>query len=615
MKEHKSEKELITAVIDLAASRREPISSSGELDEWLSFDAIVQALKELCNQLFIDKHIEQNCYQILLKMSAESERHLTWWEKIDMMEKYFAQSPGTGTGSRKHSKKTTSMRSLPTPSPNLIRLVESERSIKVKPTSVPETSASALREANELSMLLNGTYGFQADRALTSSRETRDRMNLSLYSHVSPERSRADYTSSAVRHIHFQEAITDLSGQQQQQANAPRQYQQWRAVDEEEPRHALSGMHSNVSKAEASLSEIQQQSTPVPHSTISHRQSDWTLSPSVIHHHNSLVAETPVVGDVSIRVPSLPPRAPPAGDNTLVTAAVSTSMSSTVQEGAGKVRSRAFSDLLNGSAAMRKNLNGGTTSTNQSSEGGAGSGRVRARSESPRRSPPRHALPAEDGYLSEHSPLHRHLAGPAATPQPGVSRSARKGLFGSPPVPSPAPPQLRQHSQLPSTLGSTLRHRTPGRAVPLVLQGRHGAGGVYTPEGHINFDDLDIDARDMQHSFGSTSNVISNLASSDSSTLSSEHMLHTVTSTTRILVLFHRWLLQRSNHHSEHFSDPRNAAVMLAAHFSGLNDFVSSLFGLEQWLRGKMKLIAVTEAKAFVFRIWNLQYGVSAQSR
>ena len=230
---------------------------------------------------------------------------------------------------------------------------------------MPEPSASALREANELSMLLNGTYGFQADRALTSSRESRDRMHLSLYSHVSPERSRADYTSSAVRHIHFQEATTDHSGQQQQ-ANAPRQYQQWRAVDEEEPRHALSGMHSNVSKAEVSLSEIQQQSTPVPHSTISHRQSDWTLSPSVIHHHDSLVAETPVVGDVSISVPSLPPRAPPSGDNTLVTAAVSTSMSSTVQEGAGKVRSRAFSDLLNGSAVMRKYLSSGTTSINLS---------------------------------------------------------------------------------------------------------------------------------------------------------------------------------------------------------------------------------------------------------
>ena len=139
---------------------------------------------------------------------------------------------------------------------------------------------------------------------------------------------------------------------------------------------------------------------------------------------------------------------------------------------------------------------------------------------------------------------------------------------------------------------------------------------MYTPEGHIDINALDFDTRILQgHAAYETNGGGDHPLSSDLSLASAEGLVDTITSTTRILILFHRWLLRRSDHHSLHYDDDRNAALMLISHFDGMNNFVTSLFGLEQWLRDKMKLIVRTEAKAFIFRTWNLKYGVSAKSR
>jgi hypothetical protein len=44
MNAHKDEIGIITAVIDLAASRREPVNAYGDYDEWLTFEALCSAL-------------------------------------------------------------------------------------------------------------------------------------------------------------------------------------------------------------------------------------------------------------------------------------------------------------------------------------------------------------------------------------------------------------------------------------------------------------------------------------------------------------------------------------------------------------------------------------------
>jgi hypothetical protein len=205
--------------------------------------------------------------------------------------------------------------------------------------------------------------------------------------------------------------------------------------------------------------------------------------------------------------------------------------------------------------------------------------------------------------------------------------TGKKTLFDSPTQPTPPPKHHHHHydSKTANTSSSPEVAYTPGlvrsgiapfvpytpsKVVPWVLQGAHGGGGVYTPEGHINVDALDFDPRVLQRG-----GYAHNNADPEAQLAAEGEFIGTITSTTRILIIFHRWLLQRSDHNNVHFGDDRNSALMLAAHFGGVDDFVSSLFGLEQWLRDKMRLIVNTEAKAYVFRTWNLKYGVSAQSR
>ena len=48
----------------------------------------------------------------------------------------------------------------------------------------------------------------------------------------------------------------------------------------------------------------------------------------------------------------------------------------------------------------------------------------------------------------------------------------------------------------------------------------------------------------------------------------------------------------------------RSYAVFLHYHFSFLSDFVSSLFGCEEWLRAQMRRMVAREATAEMFDAW-----------
>lgn len=45
-------------------------------------------------------------------------------------------------------------------------------------------------------------------------------------------------------------------------------------------------------------------------------------------------------------------------------------------------------------------------------------------------------------------------------------------------------------------------------------------------------------------------------------------------------------------------------AIMLHAHMTTLSDFISSLFGCEEWLRKKIKFLLASEAVAETFSLW-----------
>lgn len=463
-------------------------------------------------------------------------------------------------------------------------------------------------------------------------------------SHIGP--------SSSARRIHFQEdpATPDYLQRHEQHSEGlgNKEYllssvmEKVSSIEKETQltKDILSGMYrKGRGKSDATTTEQPSnndtvnpaEQTPQQKELHKHDRGDWTLSPSVIHNNMSTIADTPMVPSAHHAKTKLPaaaaqPPAPAPVHNASheMNQSNNTQASSDTTYHAARTKSRAFSDLLRHSSAMSKYMGLGNQQSSPR----------RAQSTSPSRQPVPPTPPArDDADLSRASaPRRSHLD---TTPE--VSQSSRKKvLFDSP---SFSPPTHHRPSGTHSTMhvGShstsaepitprsssfAARHpstftATPSRVVPLALQGKHGAGGLYTPEGHIDLNALDFDARVLQsHAAYANSMSGMDLSADLSHTMgSAEGLVDTITSTTRILIIFHRWLLRRSDHNNVHFDDDRNAALMLICHFEGMNNFVTSLFGLEQWLRDKMKLIVRTEAKAFVFRTWNLKYGVSAKSR
>ncbi|KAJ1407373.1 hypothetical protein B484DRAFT_403852 [Ochromonadaceae sp. CCMP2298] len=75
---------LLKSAVDLAASR-----SAHEDDCWLHLADIASALTEVCSSgPGVSRQSEQHMYQVLLRMSADSERHLSWWERLEHTRRY-----------------------------------------------------------------------------------------------------------------------------------------------------------------------------------------------------------------------------------------------------------------------------------------------------------------------------------------------------------------------------------------------------------------------------------------------------------------------------------------------------------------------------------------------
>eukprot|EP01034_Spumella_vulgaris_P031531 gene31531-38945_t len=90
-----------------------------------------------------------------------------------------------------------------------------------------------------------------------------------------------------------------------------------------------------------------------------------------------------------------------------------------------------------------------------------------------------------------------------------------------------------------------------------------------------------------------------------------------VSSAMQCLMKFQKWLFTHCFEVYAHSSSTytRNVAVMLHTHLVTLSDFATDAFGLEQWLRDKMKLLVIAAAKSFIFRSWALYSGVTSAAR
>jgi hypothetical protein len=154
-----SEKEVLQTTLDLACGRAQL--------ESLSYHLIVECYEEILRKYHVARPIQQRCFQLLLLMSAESESHLTWYEKIKKINYYLSKLPKrkdsptsssvspsrSRTSFRSSASKTT--RSLSPNSYNMMSLTDRGRRIAIPTSKVSTTSPSILHEGSELSMLLN----------------------------------------------------------------------------------------------------------------------------------------------------------------------------------------------------------------------------------------------------------------------------------------------------------------------------------------------------------------------------------------------------------------------------------------------------------------------------
>lgn len=158
-----AELQLLKSTIDLAAAQRQ-----GESIEWLPLHAVLQAFKETCQMLHISPSMEQKCYQILLLMSADSEQHLTWWERVYKINHYTELlNSGKTIEAAKKTSFSPNQSSFSSPSPRKIggyvmRVTDSGRQLEVPEGIVSHSTQSLLHEGAELSMLLNNQLA--ADR-------------------------------------------------------------------------------------------------------------------------------------------------------------------------------------------------------------------------------------------------------------------------------------------------------------------------------------------------------------------------------------------------------------------------------------------------------------------
>jgi hypothetical protein len=86
-------------------------------------------------------------------------------------------------------------------------------------------------------------------------------------------------------------------------------------------------------------------------------------------------------------------------------------------------------------------------------------------------------------------------------------------------------------------------------------------------------------------------------------------------SSIKLLMLFEKFVLQKSKLENLSFHNHRIVSLQFYSYLTDLNPFVSNFFGLEQWLRDKMKEFLLKESLSQIFHKWSVYSGVIVAGR
>lgn len=83
----------------------------------------------------------------------------------------------------------------------------------------------------------------------------------------------------------------------------------------------------------------------------------------------------------------------------------------------------------------------------------------------------------------------------------------------------------------------------------------------------------------------------------------------------KVFLLFEKWMLHRVSENGLRHREERIIPLQFHCHLATLNDFASDLFGLERWLRDKVKEFVLQQTKLQLLRRWGLYTGVMLHGR
>eukprot|EP01031_Cornospumella_fuschlensis_P036785 gene36786-44625_t len=171
---------VLRATIELAAEKSEDKYGKRQTgrEDWIPFNELHTALKTVAKRLNVSYQLEQKCYELLLLMSAESEKSHTWWEKINNLP-YYLQRLNTVNLFSDVSKGLDVYNELPNPPPYpLLRLLEQNKSKSSAGAqhlySVGTSSPSVLQEGEELSIILNHQTPVKSTMLYSGNRSQND---------------------------------------------------------------------------------------------------------------------------------------------------------------------------------------------------------------------------------------------------------------------------------------------------------------------------------------------------------------------------------------------------------------------------------------------------------
>jgi hypothetical protein len=203
---------IIKSSIQAAADKQEDQLVPHDQEDWLSFSDIVQEFRLVCKKEKVPSQIEHRCYQILLMMTAETEKDFTWWEKIRRIPYYLKRLPKVQSLDGNNESQSSSMSSSSNNNPRFVRksspnkfigLTDDGRHIPIAKRTVSGTSSQVLREGEELSVLLNSSNTKQNTLGNSSVIGSGSAIMSST------QRMMKDTPNLRPRHISFQSPLTN----------------------------------------------------------------------------------------------------------------------------------------------------------------------------------------------------------------------------------------------------------------------------------------------------------------------------------------------------------------------------------------------------------------------